>query len=41
MGDSQTAGLVLAAIGVALAVYWYRLDANQRADVWFRATGKD
>lgn len=40
MGDSQSAGLVLAAIGVTLAIYWYRLDANQRSNVWGRVTGK-
>ena len=40
MGDSQSAGLDLAAIGAALAIYWYRLDAAGRNSVWFRVTGK-
>lgn len=40
MGDSQSAGLVLAAIGTMLAIYWYRLDASGRNNVWFRVTGK-
>lgn len=34
MSDSQSMGMILVASGVALAIYWYRLDEVHRAAIF-------